>query len=30
MTKMLDNRSEDKVFPEGGVIQTYKPSDKFK
>ena len=30
MTKMIDNRSEDKVFPNGGIIQTYRPSDKFK
>ena len=30
MTKMINNRSEDKVFPNGGVIQTYRPTDRFK
>lgn len=30
MTEMLNNRSENEYFPEGGVVQDYKPSDKFK
>ncbi|WP_289053380.1 sulfatase-like hydrolase/transferase [Carboxylicivirga marina] len=30
MQKAFKNRSENEVFPEGGVIQDYKPSDRYK
>lgn len=30
MTKMFEKRSENEAYPNGGVIQNYKPKDKFK